>query len=328
MVIGMAMDELKFPTSVLLGIDIGGTKLAAIIGDEDGRVIERADAPTPRSADSDWRMGALALVELAREVCVRTGVSPKNVAAIGVSCGGPLDPEKGIILNPPNLPGWRDVPLREFLAMRLENANIALENDANATALAEHRWGAGRGASNLAYLTFGTGMGAGLILNGALYQGKRDLAGEIGHAVIDPNGPRCLCGKRGCLEALASGGALDRVAAEHFGEGATASTICDYARRGDSDCVRFIDSAARALGIGIANLLHTLDLEVVILGSLALKAGDLFLEPVRSYAREFTWPSIFEGVQIVPAGLGSEAQDKAALAIASNVVRELRCSAG
>jgi glucokinase len=314
------MRELECGSPSLLGIDIGGTKLAAVVGDENGTVIERSEAPTPRLPGSDWRMAALILVELARDVCARAGIATKAVSGIGISCGGPLDSVRGIVLNPPNLPGWRDAPICDFLAGRLGNASIVLENDANATAIAEHRWGAGQGSSSLAYLTFGTGMGAGLILNGCLYQGKRDLAGEIGHAVVDPNGPLCLCGKRGCLEAIASGGALDRVAREHLGDDATAATICERARRGDAQCLGFVDAAARGLGTGIANLLHTLDLEVVILGSLAVKAGDLFLEPVRRYAEEYTWPSIYAGVRIIAAGLGSEAQDKAALALASSAV--------
>jgi glucokinase len=300
---------------LLLGIDVGGTKLAAVLGDANGRIVERATSPTPRAHDSDWRVSAQILVELAREVCGRVGSTPKRMAAVGVSCGGPLDRARGIVLNPPNLPGWRDVPLREFLIAKLQLDDVTIENDANAIALAEHRWGAGQGVENLACLTFGTGIGAGLILNGKLFHGKHDLAGEIGHAVVDPDGPECLCGKRGCLEAMASGGALDRIARARFGEGASAITICDRARQGDPECAGIVESAAMALGVGVANLLQSLDLEMVILGSLAIRAGDLFLEPIREHARRNTWPAIFEGVKIVACGLGEEAQDKAALAV-------------
>ena len=306
---------------LLLGLDIGGTKLAAVIGRESGEILHRVECATPH-VGGDWRPALDALAGLAASVSDAVGIAPRDVAAVGVSCGGPLDSRRGVVLNPPNLPEWRDVPLKQALSDRLGAQVIALENDANATALAEHRWGAGRGAANLAYITFGTGIGAGLILNGALFRGKREFAGEIGHATIEPDGPLCLCGKRGCLEALASGGAIDRVARERFGNpAASAAFVCEQARLGNATALEIADRASRALGIGIANLLQTLDLERVILGSLAVKSGDIFLDPVRAYAAAYTWPSVMEGVEILPAGLGIRAQDLAALAVAADARR-------
>ncbi len=308
--------------SIYLGLDIGGTKLAAVTGLNDGTILHRAEAPTSHGTVEGWRTSADSLIVLAQTVCQLTGVPPWDCISVGISCGGPLDSKTGVVLRPPNLPEWDNVPIRDFVMDRLSVRVVALENDANATAVAEHEWGAGVGVGNMAYLTFGTGMGAGLILDGKLFRGKRDFAGEIGHATIYPDGPICLCGKRGCLEAIASGGAIDRIGRERYGDQTVnAAIVCERARGGDAVALGIIDEASRALGIGIANLLQTLDLEMVILGSLALKAGDLFLQPVRRYAEHYAWDSVMDGVRIVPAGLGFEAQDKAALAVAINAAR-------
>jgi glucokinase len=178
-------------------------------------------------------------------------------------------------------------------------------------------WGAGRGFDNLAYLTCGTGIGAGLILNGRLYRGKNNLAGEIGHAVIVPDGPVCVCGKRGCLEAFASGASIGRAGKAYYeDEAVTARVVCERARSGDTAAMGILLGAARALGVGIANLLQTLDLQCVVLGSLAVYAGDLIMAVVAQTVDENCWPSIRTGVSIVPAGLGESAQDLAAVAVA------------
>lgn len=299
--------------ALLLGIDIGGTKSAAIIGDEDGTVLARVAALTPQTSFPD---AYAVLVNLIRDVCREYGVSLAGLAAVGVSCGGPLDSRTGIVYAPPNLPHWVDVPLKAMLESEL-GLPVVLENDANATALAEHRWGAGQGCRDMAFLTMGTGIGAGLILDGALYRGRRDLAGEIGHATIYPDGPLCLCGKRGCLEAIASGTSIGRMGRERFGEaGLTAHDVCARARLGDLIALSVIADAALAMGIGLANLLQTLNLERIVLGTLAVHAADLLLEPIRAATKAYCWPRVWDGVSIVPAALGDAAQDKAALAVA------------
>ena len=213
--------------TLLLGIDIGGTKSAAVVGDADGNVLARAAALTPTES---WQAAYARLLELVQEVCRSHGTLLSELAAVGVSCGGPLNSRTGMVHAPPNLPHWVDVPLRALLEADL-GLPVTLENDANATALAEHRWGAGQGCRDMAFLTMGTGVGAGLILDGALYRGRRDLAGEIGHATIYPGGVPCLCGKRGCLEAMASGTSIGRMGRERFGEdGLTAHDVCARAR--------------------------------------------------------------------------------------------------
>lgn len=299
--------------TLLLGIDIGGTKSAALVGDTEGNVLARVSALTPQTNFPDAYAVLLGLV---RDVCREYDVGLDALAAVGVSCGGPLDSRTGIVHAPPNLPHWEDVPLRTMLEADL-GLPVTLENDANATALAEHRWGAGRGCRDMAFLTMGTGIGAGLILDGALYRGRRDLAGEIGHATVYPNGPPCLCGKRGCLEAMASGTSIGRMGRERYGEdGLTAHDVCARARLGDPAALSVIADASLAMGIGLANLLQTLNLERIVLGTLAVHAADLFMEPIRAATELYCWPRVWDGVSIVPAALGDAAQDKAALAIA------------
>lgn len=298
---------------LLLGIDIGGTKSAALIGDTDGNVLARQSALTPQGS---WTEAYALLLRLAQDVCRDYGVGPAELVAVGVSCGGPLDSRTGVVHAPPNLPHWVDVPLKALLEADLK-LPVTLENDANATALAEYRWGAGMGCQDMAFLTMGTGIGAGLILDGALYRGRRDLAGEIGHATIYPGGVPCLCGKRGCLEAMASGTSIGRMGRERSGEkNLTAHDVCARARLGDPIAQSVIADAALAMGIGLANLLQTLNLERIVLGTLAVHAADLLLEPIRAAAEAHCWPRVWEGVSIVPAALGDAAQDKAALAIA------------
>lgn len=299
--------------TLLLGLDIGGTKSAAIVGDADGNVLARAAASTPPES---WQAAFALHCDLVRTVLVQHGASLSDVSALGVSCGGPLDSQTGIVYSPPNLPAWDAVPVRALLEAEF-GLPTSLENDANATAVAEHRWGAGLGCGDMAFLTMGTGIGAGLILGGRLFRGRGDLAGEIGHATILPDGPLCPCGKHGCLETLASGTAIGRMGRERYGEtGLTARDVCDRARAGESIALGIIAEAVQAMGIGLANLLHTLPLERIVLGTLAVHAADLLLEPIRAATRASCWPRIWEGVSVVPAALGDGAQDKAALAAA------------
>ncbi len=300
-------------TQAYLGLDIGGTKSAAVVGDRDGNIIVRASGPTPQD---DWREAVAFLCGLIRSVCREAGTAPEEMTALGVSCGGPLDSRTGVVYSPPNLPRWDAVPLKALLQDEF-SLPVSVENDANATALAEHRWGAGVGCRDMAFLTMGTGIGAGLILNGELYRGRNDLAGEVGHATAMPGGPVCPCGKRGCLEALASGTAIGKAGQKRYGDpSVTARIVCDRARLGDEIAQQIVAEAACWMGVGLANLLHTLNLERIVLGTLAVHAADLLLEPIQEATRAHCWPRVWEGVAIVPAALGDAAQDKAALAVA------------
>jgi len=303
------------PAPLLLGLDIGGTKSAALVGDAEGNVLARVGGPTP----ADWREAVEFLKSSLRRACADHGCAPSDAAALGVSCGGPLDSATGVVYAPPNLPGWDAVPLKALLEEEFHLPTV-VENDANATALAEHRWGAGVGSRDMAFLTMGTGIGAGLILDGALYRGRRDLAGEVGHATVWPDGPPCPCGKRGCLEALASGTAIGRMGRERYGDDTvTAQIVCVRARGGDPDALEILAEASRWMGLGLANLLHALNLERIVLGTLAVHAGDLLLDLIRRETERNCWPRVWEGVSIVPAAFGDAAQDKAALAAAREI---------
>ncbi len=313
---------------MILGIDIGGTKCAAALGEAEGTITARSEMPT-RAEEGPTAILAR-LRDTAQSLLEANHVSPESLEGIGISCGGPLDTKAGLVWSPPNLPGWEAVPVRRFFEQAFPGTRVVLENDANATALAEWRWGAGVGARNMVFMTMGTGIGGGLILDGRLYRGTNDLAGEVGHQTILMNGPLCNCGKRGCLEALASGPAIARLAREslHYGRGRrlvefaggkaqniTAKHVVEAAKLGDAFSIRILEEAGTYMGVGIANIVQILNPERVVLGTIAVHAGDLILEPIRRALREYAWKRSAEVCTVVPAALGDKAQDLAAIAL-------------
>jgi glucokinase len=313
---------------VILGIDIGGTKSAVVLARADGEILHRLSEPT-RPDERGPQEVLQRLAEMARELMARGGVMASDVRGVGVSCGGPLDTRTGIVYAPPNLPGWTAIPVRQILEDAL-GLRVVVENDANATALAEWRFGSGQGTRSMVFLTMGTGIGGGLILDGRLYHGANDLAGEIGHQTILMNGPLCGCGKRGCLEALASGPAIARLARESMMYGRhkrvlalaggkpadiTAVHVVEAAKEGDAFAQQVLDEAGTYMGVGIANLIQILNPERVIIGTIAVHAGDLILEPIRRALAEYAWERSRAVCQVVPAALGDRAQDLAAVAL-------------
>jgi glucokinase len=315
------------PTSHLT-VDIGGTKTACAAGTFSGDIIARREHPTPlaRGPEACLERIARELRQVLREI---RGSLPAPVS-IGVACGGPLDSRAGVIYSPPNLPGWDGVPVKAFLEKRF-GLPAFVENDANAGALAEYRFGAGRGTRNLVYLTLGTGIGGGIIVEGRLYRGTTDDAGEIGHTTILPDGPECLCGKRGCLEALVAGPAIgtraQRLAREHpeslmhrlvGGDAITAVHALQAAKQGDRAAREVWRETGCYLGIGIANLVQVLNPQVIVIGTIAVHARDLLLRPTRDSARRHAWPRALKAVRIVPARLGEHVGDLAALCCALN----------
>ena len=291
----------------VLGIDLGGTKTAVCTFTREGRRLDRRQFETLRGPPES---NLARIVEMGREMLA--GTAP---LAIGVSGGGPLDPERGVIISIPNLPGWEQVPIAERLRDAF-GAPVGIENDANACAIAEHRLGAGRGSKDMVFMTLSTGIGAGLILDGRIYRGHRFLAGEAGHQVIVPGGPLCGCGNRGCLEALASGTAIARVLKERNEAFLNAKELVEKARTGDSKARECLEVFAKHLAMGIANLVFILDPERVILGTIAVAAGDLLLDPLRREVDRLLWPAFRRGLQILPAGLGTDLGDYAAFAVA------------
>ncbi len=300
----------------VLGIDLGGTKSAALIADTAGNVACRVSGLTPASAGPAVIVPFL--LDLARRALAQ---GPGPVAGVGVSAGAPASAKTGRVFSAPNLPGWGDegTPLARSLSENLNNLPVALDNDANATALAEHRFGAGRGTDDMAFVTVGTGVGAGLILGGRLHRGAQETAGEIGHVAVetDPTRARlCACGLRGCLEAYASGPSLVRIAVENGWNGdASGPAVIAAARAGDAACAHSVTQAGEMLGRGIAALCMVTNPERVVLGTLAVHAADLLLPVIERVARERSWPRVHERLQIVPAELGDRAQDLAALCV-------------
>jgi glucokinase len=297
-------------TSEILGVDIGGTKIAVSAWDAKGeRLGKERFATPPRPAE------AIAMIE---ESIGRLRSSAPgglgNLAAAGISCGGPLDSASGLILSPPNLPGWDEVPIVGELE-RICGVPAFLDNDANACALAEWRWGAGRGYEDLVFLTFGTGLGAGLILGGRLHRGRCDLAGEVGHMRIDSEGPPGY-GKRGSWEGYCSGGGIERAYFEATGRAATTEEICRLAREREEAARRVIEASAERLGAGIAVLMDLLNPGVIVIGSVFARAEDLFRLRMEEAAAREALPSARAACAVVPALLGERLGDAAARCVA------------
>jgi glucokinase len=298
-----------------LGVDLGGTKILTAVVDETGRVAARVRAPTPQT-------GPAAVVEAiaasADRALAAAGVPRGALRAAGVGAPGPADPVTGTVFAPPNLPGWGDVPLADLLRARLE-VPVAVENDANAAALGEHWLGAGRGVDDLLYITVGTGIGGGLILRGELYAGVSGTAGEVGHMVIVADGPRCACGRLGCLEAVASGRAIARearaaldagrpsVLAAVAADALDAQAVARAAAEGDPLAREVFARAARYLGLAVANLVHLLNPALVVVGGGVAQAGALLLAPVRRIVESEAFARPAAAVRIVPAALGPDA---------------------
>jgi glucokinase len=250
------------------------------------------------------------------------------VRAVGVSVPGPFDRDRGLLLEPPNLPGWCDIPVQQVLETSLGRP-VHVENDANAAALAEWRFGAGQGASHMVYLTMSTGVGAGLILDGRLYRGRAGAAGEVGHTEVEPGGEPCACGRRGCLEAYCGGAAWtrrlqtrtpddSRVAARAGGRGRVRPEhVVQAAREGDAFARAELERYNRYLARGIANLVFVLAPERVVLGTIPSRAGEaLCLAPVRRQVESALWPLLARGLRIEASGLGDALPDYAGICVA------------
>jgi glucokinase len=297
--------------TAVLALDFGGTKLAAGILDlTDRRWLTRGSCEAPSS------LGAPAVVERMLVLAdAQVAVSEQAPEAVGISFDGPVDPTRGCPQTCHHVAGWEGYPLREQVGQHY-GLPVGLENDATVAALAEWRFGAGQGCDNLLYLTVSTGVGGGLVLNGRLYRGQRGLAGEIGHMGLDPDGPYCPCGRRGCLEALAAGPAIVRNMREALLRNPapsilrnqavwSAREVAEAARAGDTLANEALRRAAQALGLGIGNALNLLNLERVILGGGVTGAGEEYLAWVREAAQARTVAGV--GVDIRLAGLGADA---------------------
>jgi glucokinase len=315
-----------------LGIDVGGSKLAfALAEPRASRIVASRRLPWTPSGDAERDIAVI--LSGARGLLEETSLPSSALEAIGVCTPGPLDAEAGIVQGPPNLPGWQDVALTREIEREL-GCPVALENDANAAALAEWRARRGRGVASLVYLTLSTGLGAGLVLDGHLHRGAAGLAGEIGHAPIVWDGERCACGQRGCLEAYVGGAAWTRrlreiapaesrvVALAGSRAQITPEHLLEAARAGDAfalaELERWNEHLARAL-IAIA---YSLAPEVIVLGTIATAAGEaLCLAPLRERIAARVWPRLASAVQLELSALGEALPFHAGLAVAERAAR-------
>ena len=297
-----------------IGLDIGGTKCAVSTGRSvDGgiEILSREEFPTKGLS---WRE---VLEEFALRIERVIAAGGEKLGAIGISCGGPLDSRRGLILSPPNLPGWDEVPVTGFFKDRF-NVPVAVQNDANACALAEYLYGSGRGVRNLVFMTFGTGLGAGIIVDGRLYAGANDNAGEIGHIRLAPSGPLGY-NKEGSAEGFCSGAGIARLAKIRKGLDLTTREIFERVRAGDADCLEVFRESAEKLATILAFTIDILNPEVIALGGVFMRNADLFMEVVEPILGREALPLALKACRIVPAELGENIGDYAALAVAGGV---------
>jgi glucokinase len=300
---------------ICIGIDIGGTKTAVSAGGDGGVILEKKAFPTDRNLEA-------ALGNIFRETEVLLGKYGGKAAALGISCGGPLDSERGIVQSPPNLPGWDDIPIVEMLEQRF-SLPAFIENDANACALAEWYYGAGRGCGSMIFLTFGTGLGAGLILDGRLYRGAGGLAGEAGHIRMSEGGPLGY-GKRGSLEGWCSGGGLSAAYFDAYGEKISGGEVCVRAERGEKKALAITEKSALMLGRALALFIDLINPERIVIGSIFARSEALFRAGVEKVIREEALPLAAGVCGVYPARLGEALGDTAAICAAVNGLKSAR----
>jgi glucokinase len=319
---------------VFLGVDVGGTKTAVVLSVRPPESLGRIEFAT--LPDQGPERAVNRIVQSARELLAQNALRDESIAAIGVSCGSPLDRVRGIVQAPPNLPTWIDFPICKLLAEEF-NAKCRLENDANAGAVAEHRFGAGAGVSNMIFLTLGTGLGAGIIAGGRLLLGAKGDAGEIGHVRLSRTGPVGYH-KAGSVEGWSSGGGIALLAASMLkqaerrgeksilhtrpGDSLTARDVGLAAHAGDVVARKILRASGEKLGQTLAMLLDVLNPERIVLGGLAWRMGDHLLGPMRKVVARESLPQTFEACEIVPAALGEKIGDVAAMCVAMGLEAE------
>jgi predicted NBD/HSP70 family sugar kinase len=292
-----------------VGIDFGHSHLRVAVSDLASNLV--AERRLPLDTDHDAEDGLAAATSLVGEALADAGVDRARVVGAGVGLPGPIEQPTGVVGSAAILPGWVGVSAAEEMHRRLE-LPIFVDNDANLGALAEAAFGAGRGARDVVYLKISSGVGAGLLLNGRLYRGADGLAGELGHRIVDPSGPVCRCGNRGCLETVASSVAL---VASLGREGLTVDGMLSLARDGDAEVREAIARAGRALGAAVAELLNLLNPSVVVVGGELAGAGELLLEPMRETIAGSALPPAAERARLVTGVLGLRASVLGAVAL-------------
>jgi glucokinase len=285
---------------VTAAIDVGGTKIAIGIVDSQGRIL--AQDETPASPELGYPAALARTVAILHRLLEESGLS---VDGIGIGSTGPIDPETGVYGVVGTLPGWEGSPLAADLEREF-GLRVAVENDADAAALGEATWGAGRGSRSLLYVTISTGIGVGILLDGKLYRGAKGAHPEIGHHVIDWSGPLCYCGANGCWETLASGPALEAWMSNQRDVALSASEICELARQGDALALQAVQREALYIGLGLANLVTMYCPQTIVIGGGMMRSADLLLAPALDVVKRICTQVPAENTSIVLAGLGAQ----------------------
>ena len=315
------------------GVDLGGTKILVLISDGDGRVVGTARVATEANLGPEAVIGHI--VQAVQAAAAEAHVDVSALRCVGVSAPGPIDAVEGVITDPPNLPGWHNVPLARILRERL-GVPAVLENDANCGAVGEHNFGAGRGYRHMIFVTISTGIGGGIIIDNELYVGASGAAGEVGHLGVSEDGPTCGAGHVGCLEAFASGTAIAARAREAIAAGGlvrtarlaehdpplSAETVYLAGQQGEAEATAIIESAGRYLGMGLASLINAFNPQAIVIGGGLTNMGDTILGPAVETARTRSFAQSFTDVRIVEGELGERAPALGAIAVARN--REAR----
>ncbi len=295
-----------------IGIDLGGGSIKGALVSAGGRIEARKRCPT--DVESGEHGVADRIAELVESLRVRNGLLSGDIEGIGIGVPGVTTPQ-GTVIIAPNL-RWHHVPFKQILEARIR-LNVEIDNDASVAAMGEAQLGAGRGCESLFLITLGTGIGGGLVLGGGIHHGASFAAGEIGHMCMDPDGPLCGCGKKGCLEALTAGPAMVRYVRHRLPDAVSTSfsdaeslspeTICLAAKNGDSLAIEAVARVARYLGIAIANLINVISPDIIAIGGGIAGAGGVLLDPVAAAAREYTLEGMYDHTRILPAELGNDA---------------------
>lgn len=312
----------------LIGVDVGGTKVSLCIGDSEGNI-----HVSKRVVTSSLGTPETGLPKIAELICAlvrEENIELEDVKGIGLALPGPVSTKKEMILNPPNMPTWVNVPIVQFLREKLGRP-VFMDNDANAGALGEWMFGGAKHVKNLIYLTMSTGMGGGIITQGKLLQGATDTAGEVGHFILDPKGPKCPCGQRGCFEAFCGGLNASRLLQEEVKKHKTSLILkeaggeidkvdmkCLLAavKKSDSLALTFWEEYIERLAQGIGILLQTLNPDAIILGTIAALNKELVMNPLRAALPRYAWKAPLEHCHIAPTQLGADLGKLGALAVA------------
>lgn len=282
----------------IVGVDFGGTKIKAGLVNLNGKVLKSVKRLTESKKGKRFVINNL--IKCVEEII--SGVNRKDIIGIGIGAPGSLDSRKGVILNPPNLPGWRNVPLRRIIQKKL-GLKVVLENDTNAMAFGESKFGWGRNVKDLVLLSLGTGVGSGIIIDKAIYHGMGNAA-EIGHMTIVENGLRCSCGNRGCLEEYVSGRAVEREARKAMRKELSPLDVERLARKGNKKAIEVYRTIGEHLGVGLANVVNILNPELIIIGGGVSNAGDLILKPAVRVMKQRAFSPV---CNVVISKLGSDA---------------------